>query len=163
MRAWKCEAVFCIILTSLFLLNGCGALRVRQRVDLQGKTEQKHGDDVEVFVSGDESYHQELMLADVPIPLYDSHLFAPYFDQSSEDVLLGYQTSLAVDQLVHFYDQEMERLGWKLIKLFQTHETVMCYETPYRICIVSLRPHEQLLQTDLFIFTGYKRVIDCDE
>ena len=106
---------------------------------------------------------QEAKLVDIPIPLYDEWLSVASNDSNTEDnAMLGYRSSLSVAVIINFYVHEMERLGWKQLKLFQGTESLVQFESPDRLCSISIRPSDIQLKhvasTDVIIFVGRKQV-----
>jgi len=104
---------------------------------------------------------QEAKLIDIPIPLYDERLSMEASDSNRQDTaILGYRSSLAVAAIIDFYVHEMERLGWRQLALFQGTESLVQFESPERLCSISIRPSDiQLRQahTDVVIFVGRKQ------
>lgn len=97
---------------------------------------------------------KEAKLSDVPIPL-NSVPLKKYFQEfsSQNKIILGYKTSLSKNNqdtvknnlygIVRFYNQEMERLGWKNIAFFDGFEKLMIFKKPSKFCTVSLRRYSQ--------------------
>ncbi len=104
---------------------------------------------------------QEAKLIDIPIPLYDERLSMGASDSTKQNnTILGYRSSLAVTAIIDFYVHEMERLGWRQLALFQGTESLVQFESPERLCSISIRPSDiQLRQahTDVVIFVGRKQ------
>ncbi len=135
----------------LCFIGGCGSSPIKREPFVNANE----------CVVTDEQYVQEAMLIDIPIPLYTHCLFVSVKEDEKNDVVLGYQTPVSTEELIHFYTYEMERFGWIQTKFFQCNEQLMCYETPSRICIISLRKSvQQTGHVDLFIFTGQKQSVD---
>jgi len=106
---------------------------------------------------------QEAKLVDIPIPLYDEWLSVASNDSNTEDTtMFGYRSSLSVNVIIDFYVHEMERLGWQQLKLFQGTESLVQFESPERLCSISIRPSNIQLRhvtwTDVIIFVGRKQV-----
>lgn len=85
---------------------------------------------------------QEMALVDIPVPLYHHRIVLDANAQDSQNnVVLAYATALSYDELADFYAQEMERLGWSMLKKFITTENQMfIFCTPARLCLVMLQP-----------------------
>ena len=103
---------------------------------------------------------REAKLMDIPIPLGVEPL-ADYFSESScsqEKCSLGYRSRILYDDLMLFYTQEMERLGWKKSAEIETVETLLYFEKPTRFCVISLRPEKDKKGSAIaiLIFTGKK-------
>jgi len=86
---------------------------------------------------------QEAKLADIPIPL-QSEPIEDFFDSENPDVspsvTLGYKTDMSSEQLTKFYQQEMDRHGWRCISEVAGKETLTSFVKPARVCFVSIRP-----------------------
>lgn len=99
---------------------------------------------------------QEAKLADIPVPLQAQPL-EDFFDLEQElncpTVTLGYATDLSSEDLVQFYQREMDRHGWRCLSDFSGKETLTSYVKPARVCSVSIRPRTKG-GADLVIFTG---------
>lgn len=106
----------------------------------------------------DKVRQQEAMLIDVPIPLYDERLAIHNSDQITQNTtMLGYRSPLSIDDIIMFYTEQMERLGWNTIKIFNGIESLMQFESPDRLCTISVRPHhKRAAGTDVIIFIGAK-------
>lgn len=92
---------------------------------------------------------QEAKCADIPVPyLVDPIL--EYFASplTADGHTLGYQSSMSVDEIAHFYAREMERLGWEHIASSNGVECLMSYRKPQRLCSISLRPCKKKKQAD---------------
>lgn len=105
--------------------------------------------------------HKELMLLDIPVPLYQHRLF--FQDDtlklpqgSLADKTLGYVSQLSVEDIVIFYLREMERLGWRLLKQFITlYETVLIFNAPTRVCVVIVNAHKDVASaTHIIVHVG---------
>jgi len=98
----------------------------------------------------------EAKLADIPLPL--KTLLEP--QQVSFSAIDGtavmriYQVRLTADEVVLFYQQEMERMGWRQLSFFVGQESLLVFERPTRSCVVSIRSGRQ--STELMIVTGAK-------
>ncbi len=139
----ECYNVWCLFLLCV-LINGC----TRRAINRSGA----------VFIN-----QQEAKLVDIPIPLYDEWLSVESSDSNTEDnTILGYRSSLSVGVIIDFYVHEMERLGWRQLKLFQGTESLVQFESPERLCSISIRPSDIQLKyvtgTDVIIFVGRKQV-----
>ncbi len=107
----------------------------------------------------DVAFQQEAMLIDVPIPLYDERI-AVYSQETlpeSNSIILGYRSSLDLQNIVRFYTGQMDRLGWQQIKVFSGLESLLQFESPDRLCTVSIRPSAKKRGcSDIIIFIGVK-------
>jgi len=81
----------------------------------------------------------EAKLSDIPIP-FNSEPIKDYFGFFAEEkkIIMGYKNYTKDLDIVTFYNQEMERLGWKNIAFFNGPETLMIFEKPSRLCSILL-------------------------
>jgi hypothetical protein len=112
----------------VFLLSGCGSLHKK-------KTTQK---------KVEEDYHfQEARLSDIPVLMGAKRL-----ENKGRVVLQDHQQAmffksmLPLRDVLNFYEQEMERMGWEQLSLFEGKETILLFEKPYSIVLVLL--HEDV-------------------
>lgn len=105
---------------------------------------------------------QEARLTDVPIPLNAKPIPERCWidEKESAGVMLTYVVSTSPQEIVSFYVQEMERFGWDQTAYFNAHEHLLIFEKPGRVCSLSLRPvdslinHSDTTSVSLIIFTG---------
>lgn len=125
-----------IVLCLFTLLSGCAHQDKKQISDKNTKTESEIIKDISIR-------EQEAKLADVPFPLNIQPLSAfNILPEEPNHSLLGYTTATDVSELVMFYQQEMERLGWQENMHVKGSETQLLFQKPDRVCSVSLRPIE---------------------
>jgi hypothetical protein len=133
----------------LFIISGC-ALRNKQ---VAGHNKDQ-SDAAGVWRS--ELERIEAKLADVPLPL--KTLLEPqqvsFSAVDATATMRIYQARLTADELVLFYQQEMERMGWKQLLFFVGQESLLVFERPTRSCVISIRPGKQ--STELMIVIGAK-------
>ncbi len=111
------------IFIAIALLAGCGGKSFKQ--------EQRH------------AWHQEqARLFDVPIPIMAEPDFAyTWSDDQEGNRVLGYiVTADTTQELVEFYQANMERLGWRERAIIAGHEVLVTFEKPEKVCCVSVRP-----------------------
>jgi len=83
---------------------------------------------------------QQVMLVDVPIPLYDERIMIPPSDITAGGTLVfGYKSPLQKDQAIDFFVTQMERLGWKHLVTFEGEEVILQFESPDRYCTVVIK------------------------
>lgn len=110
---------------------------------------------------------QEARLTDIPTPL-NAKPVPNYFwmdKKESAGVMLGYSVTASPQEIVSFYSQEMERFGWDQIAYFDACEHLLIFEKPGRVCSISLRPVDSLVNRSinhsdtilLIIFSGNKQ------
>lgn len=137
----------CILVLVLFLAS-CGGSKINRYAE---KKLRSISTDIDVI------RQQEAKLSDIPIPI-SSQPIPEYCVQNMSvphQVMLGYECTLGADELVKFFNQEMERYGWRYISQFSGQERLMHYEKPNRVCAISLRPIQE--NTHVLIFTGKKQ------
>ncbi|KKP35789.1 MAG: hypothetical protein UR26_C0002G0089 [candidate division TM6 bacterium GW2011_GWF2_32_72] len=98
----------------------------------------------------------EAKCADVAIPLDSKPLIENFgMDKEEEQTNFAYACSLEKMELLDFYIKEMERLGWSLIKKFDSDlEALLNFEKPSKVCSVSLRDRDKC--REIFIFVAPK-------
>lgn len=86
-----------------------------------------------------QQYKQKLL--DVPLPV-DARAIAECNDYMTVNELsISRMSSLSQQELIDFYTSMLEQSGWRLIgKIKGSSESVMTWEKPRKICVVSLRP-----------------------
>lgn len=98
----------------------------------------------------------EAKLVDIPLPL--KTLLEPqqiaFSAIDATAVMRVYKARLTVDEIVLFYQQEMERMGWRQELFFAGQDSLLVFERPTRSCVVSIRPGKQ--SVELMIVTGAK-------
>lgn len=98
---------------------------------------------------------QEAKQADIPIPLSAKPLSHHYY-VDADRVMLGYRdTTLSSEDLISYYEQEMERLGWRSIFAVMGTEAVLQFEKPGRLCIVSIRPQSGGRSVEWVVSAGF--------
>jgi len=147
--------LFVSLFVSLFVLGSCK----RENVARSHNSKQKNKDDIFSPVSICNAKrviglkyknHEEFInivkqveakFSDVPIPL-DSFPIEYSFDGciESEENTFGYRSSISIKDLTHFYCQEMERLGWCKIIVFDGFEKLLNFQKPSKFCSISIRP-----------------------
>lgn len=84
-----------------------------------------------------EQKHQGVRLIDIPIPLGVKFLDNYFFDNS-----YAYFTNLKQQELISFYDEEMELEGWKKLTSFFGAESLIIFEKPNKHASISIRPQK---------------------
>ena len=84
---------------------------------------------------------KEAKLSDVPIPINVEPIESFFNNTISPDntVILGYRSSMPMNNICMFYRQEMERLGWRNIAEFDGCEKLLNFQKPGKFCSVSIR------------------------
>ena len=104
---------------------------------------------------------QEARNPDIPIPL-EANPYNYYCAQDGKQYALSYTSSnMDYDQLVAWYDLEMERLGWQQIAYIQGTEYMLMYDKPYRFCTILLQPMIRKYGTKaaikIIVYAGIKK------
>lgn len=82
----------------------------------------------------------EARLIDIALP-FNATLLDRYlqYEGDEEQVVLGYATSMPLEEVISFYTHEMERLGWSSLCHVRGYETLFVFEKPSRLCSIVLR------------------------
>lgn len=102
--------------------------------------------------------HIEAKLHDVPV-LVNAELMQNISQTASlsESTIISYESKIHLDDAFLFYQEQMERLGWKQTAAFKGAESLLNFEKPQKYCSISLRPNKKLIR--VIIFIGQK----CEE
>lgn len=71
---------------------------------------------------------------------------------SSEVTQLVYTVRVSYADAISFYEQEMERSGWNMFSSIVSHETLLIFEKPSKICSISIRPLRNIHEVKVVIF-----------
>lgn len=130
--------VRCLMIMFCLLFSSCTKQSSYQQ---QKSTEQLLNNDQDTVL--DTIIQQEAMLVDIPIPLFDARIIPSSSHATESDTLtFGYKSPLSRDQTIAFFLNQMERLGWKLIVLFDAQEALLQFESPDRFCTVIIKNDE---------------------
>lgn len=106
---------------------------------------------------------RQALLVDIPVPLGAKPLPSFFADGNvafNKVMSLGYKSEQSIVDIVRFYDQEMERHGWRMMASGKTeHEALQCFIKPDRFCSISSRPRvvtgrHTKATVEIIIFTG---------
>lgn len=112
-----------IFVATACILAGCGNKSLKQ--------EQRH------------AWQQEqARLYDIPVPIMAEPDFAyTWSDDTNGSRVLGFLvTADTTQELVAFYQANMERLGWRERVRINGREVLIEFEKPEKLCCVSVRP-----------------------
>lgn len=116
---WLC------VLMCILLVSGCG---IKQQVKRNFVIE-----------------HQEELIAkfaDLPDAPFQAHVQNIAVDHEKHDqVQIFYTTSMTEQDVIHFYEQQMERLGWELIAQSTTQNYLLHFSKPIQLCSILVQPH----------------------
>jgi hypothetical protein len=62
----------------------------------------------------------------------------------------SYMINNKLDDVEHFYQGQMERLGWQLYSSFNMNERILVFEKPSKVCVLSLRPIGKQVKVVIF-------------
>jgi uncharacterized protein YydD (DUF2326 family) len=85
----------------------------------------------------------ETVLLDIPFPLGAMPIDHEHTRVSENQQFLAYAVNQSENNLVKFFEQEMERLGWQKISVLRDFEALLIFTKPDRICSISLRDASQ--------------------
>ena len=83
----------------------------------------------------------EARLGDLPLPFMAKGISAS--DDGHGCYFIIAKTNLSVVDIIHFYNQEMQQLGWMKIAAFKYEELLFSFKKQKQSCIVSVRPGKQ--------------------
>ena len=82
----------------------------------------------------------EAKLIDIPIPLSAKPLMRYYSSERDMNTeILGYNVLMELKDVLDFYVQEMERLGWQRIGFCSGFESLITFTKPDKLCSISIR------------------------
>ena len=141
--------VRCFMVLLCLLLSSCAK---------QNSYQHKKGIE-QLFDGNQETYldfiiQQEAMLVDIPIPLFDERIIPSFHQATESDTLtFGYKSPLSHDQVVDFFVNQMERLGWKHLVSFKGLESLLQFKSPDRYCTIVIKNSvNQSLSSLVFIY-----------
>jgi len=98
----------------------------------------------------------EAQLVDIPLPIRTvvevQHVSFSATDATA--IMVQSQVKLNAQELLLFYQREMERNGWRQIFSFEGPESILIFDRHSRSCIITIRVTKQL--SALMIVTGTK-------
>lgn len=82
----------------------------------------------------------EARLADIAIP-FGAQLLNQYanYTHPQHQTVLGYASTMSMDDVVAFYTEQMETLGWRCMGHIAGYEQLLLFERPGRLCNVVIR------------------------
>ncbi|MCX5922278.1 MAG: hypothetical protein NTX86_03045 [Candidatus Dependentiae bacterium] len=105
--------------------------------------------------------YREAKLDDIPIPL--SAFLQSYDPKKSstlvDSIMLTYTVFLSRNDIMLFYDREMERLGWQKLAFVNDEEALLLFSKPTKVCSISLRSNsDERKGIIMVIITGKKEI-----
>ena len=84
----------------------------------------------------------EARLFDIPVPVCAISSFQEQ-DYNPKNFVLIYNVDSSSDELVKFYEKQMERFGWKSLSNSHQQESNLLFEKPSKICLISIRSNKK--------------------
>lgn len=85
-------------------------------------------------------FDQQAKHADIP-DHFDLVPNAAYCHENSRSIILSYTSQLGQQEVIAFYQKEMERLGWRKGVYFEGDESALTFSKPKRTALVLVRSH----------------------
>ncbi len=84
-------------------------------------------------------YIEEAKLFDITVPLNAKLYNRARFENSSQ-ITVGFTTNLSEEELLLFYREEMERLGWQEVTSFTANqELLLLFDKPHKTCSILIQ------------------------
>lgn len=103
-------------------------------------------------------WQQEARLQHVPLPLnaQRADVCGPLEsgEQPKDQIIVCYLVDMTIDQLIDFYTEQMERFGWLQIGDFRSHQTLLLFERPDKLCAIALTAVAKRVQLTIFFGTS---------
>jgi len=94
----------------------------------------------------------EARLNDISIPLGVTLEGVPLSVENNHAAVMTYTSNMSLKILSDFYHADMERLGWREVSIFSLEdETLLVYEKPHKMVLVSMRPYDSSIQVLLYL------------
>lgn len=87
---------------------------------------------------------------DIPVPM-DAVQKRNYCQAEPDLYAIGYTSVEHQDDLIAFYLQQMELLGWQCWWQTQGLEALLMFEKPHKQCAISIRPGSSRKKTDIVV------------
>ncbi len=137
----KKTSFFTLILLGIFLLffSACN----KRKVCRENETEVWN------------STHLEARLYDVPILIDAKSMHLLNSAEQGDNIIVAYASTMTMNDVLLFYQEHMERFGWRQIMCFKSDgEVLFNFEKPQKYCSISLRFSH--LGVHIVIFNGQK-------
>jgi hypothetical protein len=86
----------------------------------------------------------EEYLIDIPLLFYEENSLETC-NENEQCTIFSYLTSYSLEKTYHFYQSEMERLGWQEImcgtdceQIQESHCCTLLYEKPRKMCVITM-------------------------
>jgi hypothetical protein len=105
----------------------------------------------------EDSRFQEARLSDIPV-LMDAKCVENkgILVAKSGQNIVQCTSKLPIAEVVDFYEQEMERMGWQQLSAFSGKETVLAFEKPFSVAIIMIRESKKKNATHISVLIGMK-------
>ena len=88
---------------------------------------------------------KEAKYSDVPLPVgYDLISLVKNSDFRKKTDFICYVGNLPEDDVIKYYQSNMEQFGWEILDLSNEHEGLLFCNKPRRYCVVSVRKNDNL-------------------
>ena len=132
----------CLLVGLVFLLSSCGEQSKKK------SPRKKHQDDLQF---------QEAKLSDIPVLLGAKRLENEgEVDIKSGQNVLMFSSKFPQKEIVDFYEQEMERMGWQQLGSFSGKENILIFEKPYSVATVLVRENLKKKSTQINVLLSMK-------
>jgi hypothetical protein len=140
-----CALIPCILFSS------CGQSQIQRGISKKNDAARKINKN---FSKIDSIRHIEAKLIDIPQVPLNSKPINSLCSSDPQTIMLGYACSMPCDDIVTFYQHEMERFGWNYAAQFKSSEILLNFNKPNRDCSISIRPG--MKNNEIVIFVGIK-------
>lgn len=111
----------------------------------------RHQKEIDVdAVSIERINYDYIWTIDIPVPI-DAVEKRNYCCATSDVYTIGYTAPEKLEELIPFYKQQMELLGWQCGWETEGLEALLMFEKPHKHCAVSIRPSNSRKKTDIII------------
>jgi|GEM_PF-1364545 len=86
---------------------------------------------------------QEARLIDIPLPLQIEPDYRYSIAYEQHGPLYAFTVAMSHEQILEFYRIEMEREGWKLVGSYADIESVMIFNKPTRVCVITIHTQKK--------------------
>ena len=149
--------VRCLMIMFCLLLSSCTKQSSsRQKKGVESLNNRSQDNCLDIIIQ------QEAMLVDIPIPLFDTRIIPSFSHVNESDTLLfGYKSPLSKSQAIDFFLNQMERLGWKHLVLFESQESLLQFKSPDRYCTVVIKNSAVASYSSIFIYIKKRTSTDA--
>ncbi len=143
--------ILCALIPCL-LLVGCGGKKpskkslppIKRHSNVRSKSTGK----------GNTFAHIQAKLTDVPTLPLNAKPIARLCSSEPHMIMMGYSSTMTCNDIIAFYQYEMERFGWDFGAQFKASEYLLQFCKPDRNCTISIRPGSK--NHEIVMFVGIK-------